>query len=185
MRRPGSNWLTPVARGEFAVRRTQVRALLLAMLRSPSRPTDAELAILRVLWRRGPSTVRQVREALEQDRPTGYTTALKLLQIMFEKGLALRDESARTHVYRARASEQQTQRQLVRDLIDRAFDGSVAELVRQAVAVKALGRGEVAELRKLLRPGDDQVPAGRAPGADSEPPAAPGGDGEPGTGRLF
>ena len=94
------------------------------MLRTPPLPTDGELAILRVLWRRGPSTVRHVQEVLEHDRPTGYTTALKLLQIMHEKGLVQRDESERTHVYRARASELQTLRQLIRDLADRAFDGS-------------------------------------------------------------
>src|SRR5262249_44676563 len=77
--------------------------------RAHPRPTDGELAILRVLWREGPCTVRQVQEALGRDRPTGYTTALKLLQVMAEKGLVLRDESQRTHVYRARSSEEQTQ----------------------------------------------------------------------------
>src|SRR2546430_17724722 len=88
------------------------------------RPTDAELAILRVLWDRGPSTVRQVHDVLGRERPAAYTTALKLLQIMTEKGLVERDERDRTHVYRARLSEEQTQRQLVRDLADRAFGGS-------------------------------------------------------------
>jgi predicted transcriptional regulator len=88
------------------------------------RPTDAELAILRVLWERGPSTVRQVHEVLSRERPGGYTTALKLLQIMTEKGLVRRDETDRTHVYHPRLSEEQTQRQLVRDLLERAFGGS-------------------------------------------------------------
>ena len=149
------------------------------MLRTPPRPTDAELAILRVLWRRGPSTVRQVREVLEQDRPTGYTTALKLLQIMFEKGLVLRDESARTHVYRARALEQQTKRQLLRDLADRAFDGSLVELVEEAIAARPPTREESAEIRRLLRPSDDP-PAPRRPS-----PVPPTDDDTPGHGRLF
>ncbi len=85
------------------------------------RPTDGEVEILRVLWERGPSTVRHVQEALSRIRPTGYTTALKLLQIMAEKGLVVRDESNRTHVYATRRSEEHTQRQLLRDLLDRAF----------------------------------------------------------------
>jgi len=112
------------------------------------KPTDAELAILRVLWARGPSTVRQVAERLGKD--TGYTTALKLLQIMAEKGLVLRDESARTHVYRAASTEDQTQRQLVTDLLDRAFGGSAAKLVMQALSTKTASPEELAEIRKLL-----------------------------------
>ena len=120
------------------------------MLKTPPRPTDAELAILNVLWERGPSTVRQIHEVLERDRPTGYTTVLKLLQIMTDKGLVLRDESERTHVYRGRLSEQQTQRQLVRDLLERAFDGSAAKLVMQALATRRASREELAEIRRLL-----------------------------------
>jgi predicted transcriptional regulator len=128
------------------------------MLTTPPRPTDAELAILRVLWDRGPSTVRQVLEVLERERPTGYTTALKLLQIMTEKALVLRDETERTHVYRAKFSAQQTQRQLVRDLLDRAFDGSAAKLVMQALATKRASREELEEIRNLLneRAGGDE-----------------------------
>src|SRR5262245_10634869 len=94
------------------------------MSRSPvPKPTDAELAILRILWERGPSTVRQVHDLLARDRQGAYTTALKLLQIMTEKGLVERDERERTHVYRARLSEDQTQRQLVGDLPAGAFGG--------------------------------------------------------------
>ena len=128
------------------------------MLTAPPRPTDAELAILRVLWERGPSTVRQVLEVLERERPTGYTTALKMLQIMADKGLVLRDETERTHVYRTRSTEQQTQRQLVRDLLDRAFDGSSAKLVMQALATKRASREELAEIRRMLdeRPGGEE-----------------------------
>src|SRR5439155_22814427 len=87
------------------------------------RPTDAELAILRVLWRLGPSTVRQVQEELNRNQPTGYTTVLKMLQIMTEKGLVGRDESARTHVHEATLPEAETQKQLVSDLLERASGG--------------------------------------------------------------
>jgi predicted transcriptional regulator len=112
------------------------------------KPTDAELAILRVLWRRGPSTVRQVAEAM--DREAGYTTLLKLLQIMTEKGLVVRNESERTHVYDAAFSEEQTQRQLVTDLLDRAFGGSAAKLVLQALASNKTSPQELEEIRNLL-----------------------------------
>jgi predicted transcriptional regulator len=121
------------------------------MSRSPvPRPTDAELAILRILWARGPSTVRQVHDVLGRDRQAGYTTALKLLQIMAEKGLVDRDESDRTHVYRARLGEEQTQRQLVRDLVDRAFGGSAMKLVMQALAAKRASPEELRHIRKAI-----------------------------------
>ena len=121
------------------------------MTRQPPlpRPTDGELAILRVLWELGPSTVRQVHDVLGRDRPTAYTTALKLLQIMTEKGLVRRDDSDRTHVYHARLTEEQTQRQLVRDLMDRAFGGSATKLVVQALAGRASAE-ELSEIRKLI-----------------------------------
>jgi predicted transcriptional regulator len=114
----------------------------------PRKPTDAELAILRVLWAQGPCTVRQVAEAL--GREAGYTTILKLLQIMAEKDLVRRDETARTHVYDAAYSEDQTQRQLVTDLLNRAFGGSAAKLVMQALATSKTTPKELAEIRKLL-----------------------------------
>ena|SRR5687767_5409382 len=117
------------------------------------RPTDAELAILRVLWSRGPCTVRDVHEQLTRQRPgksTGYTTVLKLMQIMAERGIVRRDESQRSHVYRASASQQSTQRSLVSDLLDRAFGGSAQALVQQALSVKPASRDELAEIRKLL-----------------------------------
>jgi BlaI family penicillinase repressor len=116
----------------------------------PPRPTDAELAILRVLWERGPSTVRQVHDVLSKDRPAAYTTALKLLQIMTEKGLVRRDETDRTHIYQARLSEEQTQRQLIRDLLDRAFGGSASKLVMQALAARRATPEELGEIRKLI-----------------------------------
>jgi BlaI family penicillinase repressor len=114
------------------------------------RPTDAELAILRVLWDRGPSTVRQVHEVLGRERAAAYTTALKLLQIMMEKGLVERDERDRTHVYRARLSEEQTQLQLVRDLVDRAFGGSATKLVMQALASRRASPDELREIRRAI-----------------------------------
>lgn len=114
------------------------------------KPTDAELAILRVLWERGPSTVRQVFDELGRERSLAYTTALKLLQIMTEKGLVERDERDRTHVYRARMSEEHTQRQLVRDLLDRAFGGSASKLVMQALATKRASADELREIRRAL-----------------------------------
>ncbi len=111
------------------------------------RPTDAELAILRVLWRRGPSTVRQVQEELPA---SGYTTVLKLLQIMTDKRLVARDESRRAHVYRTHDSEQATQRHLVGDLLDRAFGGSAAKLVQQALAARPASSREMEEIRRIL-----------------------------------
>ena len=121
------------------------------MARTPlPRPTDAELAILRVLWERGPSTVRQVHEVLGRERPGAYTTFLKLLQIMTEKGLVERDERDRTHVYRARLSEDETQRQLVRALLDRAFGGSATKLVMQALAARHASPDELREIRTLI-----------------------------------
>jgi predicted transcriptional regulator len=115
------------------------------------RPTDAELEILRVLWANGPSTVRQVNEQLSADRGVGYTTTLKLMQIMAEKGLVSRDESDRTHVYAARATEGQTQRQLVSDLMDRAFGGSAAALVLQALSAQPASAADIEEIGRLIR----------------------------------
>jgi BlaI family transcriptional regulator, penicillinase repressor len=114
------------------------------------KPTDAELAILRVLWSRGPSTVRQVHDSLTEQRATGYTTALKLLQIMTEKGLVARDESDRSHVYSAMLSEGETQRQLLEDLLGRAFGGSATKLVMQALSGDKATPAELAEIRRLI-----------------------------------
>ena len=112
------------------------------------KPTDAELAILRVLWARGPSTVRDV--AVDMGREGAYTTVLKLLQIMADKGLVRRDEAARTHVYEAAATEDATQRQLVGDLLHRAFDGAAGKLVLRALEDGKVTPDELAEIRKLL-----------------------------------
>ena len=116
----------------------------------PPRPTDAELAILRILWDRGASTVRQVHETLSRERPSAYTTALKMLQIMTEKGLVRRDDRDRTHIYQSKLTEEQTQRQLVRDLVDRAFGGSASKLVLQALTTKRATPDELVEIRKLI-----------------------------------
>lgn len=114
------------------------------------RPTDAELAILHILWEAGPSSVRQVHKTLNQRRGCGYTTALKLLQIMTEKGLVERDESQRPQIYRPRLPREHTERQLVTDLLDRAFGGSARRLVLQALAVKEVSPEELAQIEKLL-----------------------------------
>ena len=118
--------------------------------RTPPRPTDAELSILRVLWERGPSTVRDVHEELNRNTPTGYTTVLKLLQIMTEKGLVVRDEANRAHIYESRYGEQKTQRQLLSDLADRAFGGSAAKLVMQALSGRKATAEELGAIRELL-----------------------------------
>jgi BlaI family transcriptional regulator, penicillinase repressor len=114
------------------------------------KPTDAELGILRVLWQRGPSTVREVWEQLNPRQGTGYTTVLKTMQIMVEKGLLARDETDRSHVYRAARSEAQTQRQVISHLLDRLFNGSAPKLVMQALAAKRATPAELAEIRRLL-----------------------------------
>ena len=119
------------------------------MARLP-RPTEAELAILGVLWTRGPATVRQVNDALYESRETGYTTTLKLMQIMAEKGLVTRDERDRTHVYAAKLSQDRTQRQLVTDLVDRAFGGSALALVMQALSAHPASDDELHEIQKLI-----------------------------------
>ncbi len=115
------------------------------------RPTDGELEILRVLWRKGPSTVREVHSVLSEAKPgTGYTTVLKLMQIMADKGLVSRDEKNKAHIYASRIPEEQTQRQMVRDLLDRAFGGSASRLVMQALSTQKASSEELAEIRHML-----------------------------------
>lgn len=114
------------------------------------KPTEAELQLLRVLWARGPSTVRDIHEDAGDKKDTGYTTTLKILQKMAEKGLVRRDESQRSHVYEAAVKAEQTQRQLVRDLLHRAFGGSSAHLVVQALSEKRASREELTEIRRIL-----------------------------------
>jgi predicted transcriptional regulator len=114
------------------------------------RPTERELAILAVLWDRGPSTVRQVNEAMAPGQRVGYTTTLKLMQIMAEKGLLLRNESARTHIYRAAIGEEQTQRQLVGDMLEKVFAGSAEKLVMRALAAGKVTAKELTRIREIL-----------------------------------
>ena len=114
------------------------------------KPTPAELEILRVLWDGGPRSVREIQRALNKIKPTGYTTALKLLQIMTEKGLVTRDEKQRPQIYHPRFRREQTQRQLLHDLVQRAFGGSVKALVLQALDGRTATRKELEEIEKLL-----------------------------------
>ena len=100
------------------------------------RPTKLELTILRVLWDQGPRSVRDILNILNESKPTGYTTVLKMLQIMTDKGLVERDETVRPQIYRARRSQEQTQRQLLTDLVQRAYGGSVKSLVMHALATR-------------------------------------------------
>ena len=118
--------------------------------RKNSRPTDRELTIFRILWDKGPSTVRDVNEAMNEDEDTGYTTTLKLMQIMVEKGLVLRDDSQFKHVYRPALSEEKAQKQLVGDLLDRAFSGSAEKLVMRALSAKKVSAKELASIKKMI-----------------------------------
>jgi predicted transcriptional regulator len=119
------------------------------MMRLP-KPTEGELAILQVLWQKGPSTVRQVHESLESARPTGYTTTLKLMQIMAEKGLVARDQTSRTHMYTAKLPQHQTQHQFVTDMIAKVFGGSSAQLVMHALSSHSASKEELAEIKHLI-----------------------------------
>jgi predicted transcriptional regulator len=115
------------------------------------RPTPAELGILRILWKIGSGTVREIQEALAEEEPTGYTTVLKFLQIMHGKGLVTRDESRRAHVYRARLSQDRAQRDMTTQLIDRVFDGSTSKLVLAALGDEPpASPEELAEIRQML-----------------------------------
>ena len=121
------------------------------MARRPAkRPTDGELEILQVLWERGPSTVREVHDVIRAERDAGHTTVLKLMQIMTEKGLVCRDETVRPQVYQVRRSRRHTQRQLLHDLLDRAFSGSPGNLVLEALATRRATPEERRRIRELL-----------------------------------
>jgi predicted transcriptional regulator len=120
------------------------------MASKPPRPTEAELNILQVLWKGGPRSVRAIQQVLNETKPTGYTTVLKMLQIMTEKGLVDRDDKVRPQIYRARYSQELTQRRLLGDLVHRAFGGSVKALVLQALATRKSSPEELAAIEKLL-----------------------------------
>jgi len=114
------------------------------------RPTEAELAILRVLWERGPSTVRQVHDVLAPERESGYTTTLKFMQLMTEKAMIAREEEGRVHRYRAAYPRQATQQRLIVDLLERAFGGSSAQLVIQALTARPASAEELKQIKQLL-----------------------------------
>jgi BlaI family penicillinase repressor len=114
------------------------------------RPTDGELEILRVLWDRGPSTVRGVFDVLSKSKPLGYTTVLKLMQIMADKGLVRRNEDQRAHIYEASAPQGETQQRMVGEMLDRVFGGSAMELVMQALATRKASPQELAQIRQML-----------------------------------
>jgi BlaI family penicillinase repressor len=120
------------------------------MASEPPRPTDAELEILTVLWSIGPATVRAVYEVISQRRPAQYSTVLKFMQIMTEKGLVHRDETQRAHIYAAARSRERTQQQLAGDLLQRAFSGSAKALLIGALSARKATKEELTEMRKLL-----------------------------------
>ncbi len=124
----------------------------------PKRPTDAELQILQVLWDEGPSTVRAVCGRLNAVREVGYTTVLKLMQIMLEKGLVVRDVGVRPQVYSTRRSRRDTQRQLLGDIVDRAFSGSPGNLVLQALSARKSTAEERRRIRELLDRLEEEAP---------------------------
>ena len=122
----------------------------------PPRPTEAELEILHILWAHGGCTVREVHEALSRDSGTGYTTALKLLQIMHGKGLVAWDDSQRAHVFRAAVSKEKTQKRFLADLVQRVFEGSPSQLVLQALGSRRASPEELREIRALLNRLDNE-----------------------------
>ena len=118
--------------------------------RNLPKPTEGELELLRVLWDKGSATVRELHEEVSQERELGYTTVLELLQIMTEKGLVQREEAGRAHIYRATASQEDTQSQLLRDLSERLFAGSAAQLAMHALSMEQASAEELQEIRKLI-----------------------------------
>jgi predicted transcriptional regulator len=128
------------------------------------KPTAAELEILSVLWEQGPITVKEVHEVISKQKPTLYTTVLKHLQIMQEKGLVTRDEHSKAHIYRALAAKKETQKNLVSDLLERVFRGSAAQLVQHVLESKAASPEELKEIRKMIRLAEKDVEKDRLAG---------------------
>ena len=124
--------------------------MFLPMKQPPQKPTASELEILRVLWTRGPSTVREVHDALREKRAMGYTTVLKLLQIMTTKGTVQRNETQRAHVYESCLPAEQTKRQIAGDMLQRVFEGSASQLMMHALAGRKASSEEIVELRHML-----------------------------------
>jgi BlaI family penicillinase repressor len=126
-------------------------------MRATPTPTKSELTLLRTLWTRGPSTVREIHEALAPSRAVGYTTTLKVLQVMTAKGLVVREMRGTQHLYRARHPETQMQRRLVKELVDRAFGGSTSQLVLQALATRRASADELREIRELIASAEEKA----------------------------
>jgi BlaI family transcriptional regulator, penicillinase repressor len=122
-------------------------------------PTDKELQILSILWKNGPSTVRQINKIMNRSENTGYTTTLKLMQIMFEKGLLKRDESSKTHVYLPLRSESVVQEEVIGNLLDRAFSGSVGKLVLRVLSSKKISPEELAKIKKVINQKEQEMKA--------------------------
>lgn len=142
------------------------------MPQPPPKPTDSELEILQILWQHGPSTVRLVNEQLSERREVGYTTTLKIMQLMLEKGLVQRDDEGRSHVYRAAVREHDTQRVLLDRFLEATFGGSALKLVMQALGQRRTSPDELAQIRRLLNDIEIQNATKPTPPADDNAPSA-------------
>ena len=142
------------------------------MAKAPPKPTDAELEILQVLWQDGPATVRTVNEQLSKSREVGYTTTLKIMQLMLEKGLVQRDDEGRSHIYRAAVREQDTQGLLLDRFVDATFGGSALKLVMQALGHRRTSPDELAQIRRLLNDIEIQNANQSTPNPDDNAPGA-------------
>ena len=142
------------------------------MPKAPPKPTDAELEILHVLWQHGPTTVRTVNEQLSKSREVGYTTTLKIMQLMLEKGLVQRDDEGRSHIYRAAVREQDTQGLLLDRFVDATFGGSALKLVMQALGHRRTSPDELAQIRRLLNDIEIQNANPPTPNPDDNAPGA-------------
>jgi len=142
------------------------------MPKAPPKPTDSELEILQVLWQHGPATVRLVNEQLSQNREVGYTTTLKIMQLMLEKGLVQRDDEGRSHIYRAAVREQDTQSLLLDKFVDATFGGSALKLVMQALGHRRTSPDELAQIRRLLNDIEIQNANQPTPNSDDNAPGA-------------
>ena len=120
------------------------------MSQKPIKPTQSELEILQVLWQKGKATVREVHEELSRTKDSGYTTTLKLMQIMFEKGIVIRDDSNKTHIYQPNVTREKTQRHMVGKMIDTLFSGSSAQLVMQALGNSRASKQELDDIQRML-----------------------------------
>ena len=142
------------------------------MAKAPPKPTDAELEILQVLWQDGPATVRTVNEQLSKSREVGYTTTLKIMQLMLEKGLVQRDDEGRSHIYRAAVREQDTQGLLLDRFVEATFGGSALKLVMQALGNRKTSPDELAQIRRLLNDIEIQNANQPTPNPDDNAPGA-------------